>query len=303
MTMLPFTPAIPQRTGSRLKESKCSIACSPGLNAIENLKSAERDEIRKPLVIKGRDTEIGEFTKEEVMVDFVEGLGKVEINNIKSFVGFDESFVSGYSTNKRGLYQSEDIVAFLSLIEAYPVLWDASSENFHRREVSQKIYDQIEEKCFKFMPRGKNAHALTLLVRKIILPLNWNLSDFSDHCLENMITDTPKRKKSGNDDDFYSKRQKKFDKTSDLIEKFEKSNEAITQALKNALVPDDVDEKKCKSERICKVFQEQTAGWPDVEKYVAEAKILATIRSLKLPGNEAVSSNFGNQDYSRVFLH
>ncbi|EFO99055.1 hypothetical protein CRE_10683 [Caenorhabditis remanei] len=57
-------------------------------------------------------------------------------------------------------YEKDKIIEFISLVEMRPELYDMSLNPSHRREISLKLFDHIEEECKGFMPRGKHAHGI-----------------------------------------------------------------------------------------------------------------------------------------------
>ncbi|EFO99053.1 hypothetical protein CRE_10682 [Caenorhabditis remanei] len=64
-------------------------------------------------------------------------------------------------------------------------------------------------------------------------------------------------------------------------------------------VMDDSKGKKCETEDICSMFAQKTAHWPEMDRILAKAKVVSFIGSLKLPGPEAIPSNYGQMNYER----
>ncbi|KAF1755923.1 hypothetical protein GCK72_012376 [Caenorhabditis remanei] len=293
-------------------------------------------------------------------------------------------------------YEKDKIIEFISLVEMRPELYDMSLNPSHRKEVSLKLFDHIEEECKAFMPRGKHAHGSTAQkiwdelvkdynkyvkrVEKIRTgsaacsssanfefavymtfldgprhkrqvknsymigddqsPVMEDLSDnenWEPFGCKSLSSSTPKSsgiqslsiltpKTSGSESLSSStpktsgshslsnstpkrkmfdplepedtpKRSKKMNKMEILMSELNESNDVIAEAMKQVM--DDSKGKKCETEDICSMFAQKTAHWPEMDRILAKAKVVSFIGSLKLPGPEAIPSNYGQMNYER----
>ncbi|EGT58595.1 hypothetical protein CAEBREN_13115 [Caenorhabditis brenneri] len=92
------------------------------------------------------------------LVDFVESEGAVEKENVSGEGVRTLQRAGRKAKAKLGAgyeeYQREDIIDFIQKIKKHLVLYDASTTNSQRREILQKVFDEIEKNCSKFMKAG-----------------------------------------------------------------------------------------------------------------------------------------------------
>ncbi|CAO4365030.1 unnamed protein product [Caenorhabditis nigoni] len=267
-------------------------------------------------------------------------------------------------------YKDHHIIEFIQSIEKHQIAWDSSLDNSHRKEVSVKIYNNIEQKM-KWMRTGKNYHGAVakklweLLKRdyesdqlkiqkapsgsgvskKPLFPYSEYMrfldgakhkravqngfvlgsedvtvkesisveaeeSDKNVEIIERAeqkenpselkMTDlklstpkTPKRRLPFSVTET-PKRRRKDDDLKELFKKLEESNQEIVNAVKESTGGE------TSGNRLSTVFQVHTENWPQIERDVAEAKVMLYIRNLKIPGPETLPSNFNFHPYNQA---
>uniref|UniRef100_A0A8R1IEZ0 MADF domain-containing protein n=1 Tax=Caenorhabditis japonica TaxID=281687 RepID=A0A8R1IEZ0_CAEJA len=230
------------------------------------------------------------------------------------------------------LYPASQIAKFLQLIEEYPIIWDSSVDNSHRKELKMKVYDDIERECHHFIPRdkmpGKAARVLfeelsrdyrkhTLRIENSKSGSGTTESDFQfasnmefldgarhkrevrnayvlgKSAVQMLETrcDSPKRKMDVQITT--PKRSRTRDGQIDhFFQKMESSTNSMLDALKTSLSD---RSGECSSKRVCDSFEQQVVGWSEVDRIIAEAKVITFIKNLK-PNDYTFSSNVPTSD-------
>ncbi|CAI2355070.1 unnamed protein product [Caenorhabditis sp. 36 PRJEB53466] len=212
-------------------------------------------------------------------------------------------------------YSPADIIAFIKMIEAYPVIWDSGEENYHRKEVKLRIFDQLEQSCSRFMPRGRQHGACAmerwkelnadytkhvLKIQKAPSGSGTTSSTFpyathmafldvarSKRSVQNsfvvgtddvQIIGTPKRKME--DLSISTSKRKKTGMIDIMLAEMKATNEQIASILIADSSTDNGNGPSCKSSRICKVFDQHVRELSEIERYESEAAVVSFIGTL-----------------------
>uniref|UniRef100_A0A8R1IS61 MADF domain-containing protein n=2 Tax=Caenorhabditis japonica TaxID=281687 RepID=A0A8R1IS61_CAEJA len=218
-------------------------------------------------------------------------------------------------------YPPQNVEFFIDLVYKNAELWDPAHYNFRNQQHKIRLFDEIEQTCHQFMPRGRVhgrvAQQRWMELKKMYFDhrrkvrnarsgsgashdafiygekLRFLDLDLSKENVENAyvvgnekfgIAEIPKLKADAivkNDSNIG-----KNDRISDLVAEFNESSTLFKDFLSTEMRKGEVAKKQyCGSERICAVFKEHVKNLSPIGIIAEEAKVINFITSLSSSSN------------------